>query len=132
MTEWRGLSENAVLAGHEEQLAEHGGRGGVRDMNVLRSALARPQHKAAYEDPDAAALAAVYAFGLCRDHPFIDGNKRAALLTAETLLLDNGFELIAGDAETLSAMIELADGGLTEDALAAWIRANIVPLPEGP
>lgn len=131
MTEWRWLSENAVLATHEEQLAEHGGRGGVRDMNVLR-ALARPQHKAAHEHADAAALAAAYAFGLCRDHPFIDGNKRAALLTAETFLLDNGFELVAGDAETLSAILELANGGLTEDALAAWIRTNIVPLPERP
>jgi death-on-curing protein len=128
MTAWRWLAESAVLAGHEEQLAEHGGRRGVRDLDLLRSALAGPQHKAAYEEVDAATLAAAYAFGISRNHPFFDGNKRAALLIAAVFLLDNGFDLIANDADVLSKMLELASGGLSEAALAAWMRANIVPL----
>jgi death on curing protein len=129
MTGWRWLCGNAVLAGHEEQLAEHGGRGGVRDMELLRSALAQPRHKATYEDADAAGLAAAYAFGIWRDHPFFDGNERAALLAAEAFLLDNGFELSASDTDTLSTIVALANGGLTEAALAAWIRANAASLP---
>jgi death on curing protein len=131
MKEWRWLSENAVLAGHDEQLAEHGGSVGMRDMDMLRSTLARPQNKAAYEDDaDAALLAAAYAFGISRNHPFVDGNKRAALLAAEAFLLDNGFELIADDAATLQMMTELASGNLTEEACAAWIRENVSPLEE--
>lgn len=126
---WRWLSEPALLAAQEEQLAEHGGRTGVRDVGLLRSALARPQNKAAYEDDaDAAALAAAYAFGICRDHPFVDGNKRAALIAAETFLIDNGFELTAGDADTLPAVQRLADGQTTEEKFADWLRKNIRPL----
>jgi death-on-curing protein len=123
---WRWLSEGALLAAQEEQLAEHGGRVGVRDIGLLRSALARPQNKAAYEaDTDAAALAAAYAFGICRNHPFVDGNKRAALIAAETFLLDNETELTASDADTLSAVMRLADGGMTEEGFADWLRANL-------
>lgn len=130
MTEWRWLSETAVIAGQEEQIAEHGGSVGVRDMDMLRSALARPQHKAAYSDePDAALLAAAYAFGISQNHPFVDGNKRTALLAAEAFLLDNGFELTAKDADTLQKILDLANGDLTEEAFAEWIRASIVSVP---
>lgn len=126
MTEWRWLSETAVIAGQEEQIAEHGGSVGVRDIGLLRSALTRPQNKAVYEDDaDAAALAAAYAFGISQNHPFIDGNKRTALLAAETFLLDNGFELTANDTDTLQKMLALAIGELTEEAFADWIRANL-------
>jgi death on curing protein len=121
---WRWLSEAALLAAQEEQLAEHGGRVGVRDIGLLRSA--RPQNKAAYEaDTDAAAWAAAYAFGICRNHPFVDGNKRAALLAAEAFLLDNGTELTASDADTLSAVMRLANGDMTEEEFADWLRANV-------
>ena len=129
MMKWRWLSEQVVLASHEEQLTEHGGRAGVRDIDLLRSALARPQNKDAYGNKaDAAMLAAAYAFGLCRNHPFIDGNKRAALLAAETFLLDNGFELVADDVAVLTAMLNLANGGSTEEAFAAWLRENIAAI----
>jgi death-on-curing protein len=127
MSGWRWLSEAVLLAAHEEQLAEHGGRVGVRDLELLRSALARPQHKAAYDEfVDAAALAAAYAFAICRNHPLIDGNKRAALLAAEAFLLDNGFELAAGDADVLAAVLALATGSLSEEEFAAFLRANLV------
>ena len=123
---WRWLSEAALLAAQEEQLAEHGGGIGVRDIGLLRSALARPQNKAAYEDnPDAAALAAAYAFGICRNHPFVDGNKRAALIAAEAFLIDNGFELTASDADTVSVMLRLANGEMAEDEFADWLRTNV-------
>lgn len=123
---WRWLSEAALLAAQEEQLAEHGGGIGVRDIGLPRSALARPQNKAAYEDnPDAAALAAAYAFGICRNHPFVDGNKRAALIAAEAFLIDNGFELTASDADTVSVMLRLANGEMTEGEFADWLRTNV-------
>jgi death on curing protein len=123
---WRWLSEAALVAAQEEQLVEHGGSAGVRDLGLLRSALARPQNKAAYEDAtDAAGLAAAYAFGICRNHPFVDGNKRAALIAAEAFLLDNGLELIASDADTLSAMMRLGKGDMTEEEFADWLRAKV-------
>jgi death-on-curing protein len=123
---WRWLSETALLAAQEEQLAEHGGGIGVRDIGLLCSALARPRNRAAYEAAtDAAGLAAAYAFGICRNHPFVDGNKRAALIAAEAFLLDNGLELTAGDADTLSATLRLANGDMNEEEFADWVRANV-------
>jgi death-on-curing protein len=123
---WRWLSEAALLAAQEQQVAEHGGSPGVRDQALLQSALARPQHKAAYENPDAADLAAAYAYGIARNHPFIDGNKRAALLATEAFLLDNGYELGADDVAIYDAVMKLASGEMNEDAFAAWLRATIV------
>jgi death-on-curing protein len=123
---WRWLSEPVILAAHDEQLAEHGGATGVRDLGLLKSALARPINRAAYADVDAADLAAAYAFGIARNHPFVDGNKRTALLAAEAFLLDNGFDLVADDAETLKAMLDLAAGETSEEAFAAWVRTNMV------
>lgn len=98
----------------------------MRDQALLQSALARPQHKAAYENPDAADLAAAYAYGIARNHPFIDGNKRAALLATEAFLLDNGYELGADDVAIYDAVMKLASGEMNEDAFAAWLRATIV------
>jgi death on curing protein len=123
---WRWLSEAALLAAQEQQVAEHGGSAGVRDQALLQSALARPQHKTAYESPDVANLAAAYAYGIVRNHPFIDGNKRAALLATEAFLLDNGYELRADDVATYDAVMKLASGEMNEDAFAAWLRATIV------
>ena len=119
---WVWLSERLVHAAHEEQLAEHGGPGGVRDAGMLASALSRPQHRAHYGAPDAAELAACYAFGIARNHPFVDGNKRTAFVALEVFLDLNGFCLEADDEDCVRVMLNLAAGELEEDALAAWIR----------
>ena len=91
------MDETIVLTLHEEHLAEHGGPVGLRDRGLLQSALARPCHLLAYEDPDTAALAAAYAFGIARNHPFVDGNKRTAFTVMALFLALNGYELIADD-----------------------------------
>lgn len=119
------LLKGVVLALHEEQLAEHGGPVGVRDESLLESALARPQNRWAYEQADFASLAAAYAFGIARNHPFTDGNKRAAWVVAETFLVLNGEDLLASDAEGLPVMLEVASGALDEDAFAIWIRERL-------
>jgi death-on-curing protein len=111
-----------VLAVHDEQLAEHGGAPGLRDEGLLDSALARPQHLLSYGDPDTAELAAAYAWGIARNHPLIDGNKRTALVAAELFLALNGHELQAEDADCVVTMLQLAAGDLSEGDLAAWIR----------
>ncbi|WP_038218047.1 type II toxin-antitoxin system death-on-curing family toxin [Xenophilus azovorans] len=121
---WVWLGTRLILAAHEEQLAEHGGPGGVRDPGMLESALARPQHRALYGTPDVADLAASYAFGLARNHPFVDGNKRAAFVAMEVFLELNGWSLTAGDEDCVTTILQLAAGQLEEDALAAWIRAH--------
>ena len=120
---------DVVLALHDEQLAAHGSATGVRDPGGLESALARPQNLAAYdEDADTAQLASAYAYGIARSHPFIDGNKRAALVTAELFLALNGYALTASDSECVITMHELASGALPEDSLATWFRDNSEPL----
>lgn len=118
------LSRAVVLAVHEEQLAEHGGAVGLRDAALLDAALHRPKNLAAYGDPpaDLPALAAAYAFGIARDHPFMDGNKRTSLVAAETFLALNGLALDVDDVELLTTWLALADGTLTEAALATWLR----------
>lgn len=121
------LLEEAVHAIHERQISEHGGSSGLRDEGLLQSALARPQHLAAYGDPppDLAALAASYAFGIARNHPFIDGNKRTALVVARTFLLVNGTNLEASQEEKYLTFLRLAEGSLPEEELAAWIRLRL-------
>src|SRR6185312_3303683 len=96
---WQWIDRSFALAVHDQQLATHGGIPGVRDEGLLDSALARPQNSAVYADPDLAGLAASYAFGLTRNHPFADGNKRTALVVCETFIVDNGGSLDATDAE---------------------------------
>jgi death-on-curing protein len=125
---WRWLSRAAVVAIHGEQVAEHGGAPGLRDAGLLESALARPQHAAAYGDPDAAALAAAYAFGIIRNHPFVDGNKRTGFVVGATFLLLNELDLAASEQEVVEHFWRLAEGSLSEEELAAWFRANLRPV----
>lgn len=119
------IATEVALAAHAEQLAEHGGGDGIRDAGMLDSAMARPQNLAQYGDPDAAALAAAYAFGIARNHPFIDGNKRTAAVVSETFLMLNGYALGATDAELVVAFVALAAGELSEDELADWFRQHL-------
>lgn len=127
MKEPRWLPKGPILAVHERQLAEHGGARGVRDEGLLESALARPQNLFAYGQSDAAALAGAYAFGMARNHPFIDGNKRTAFVACELFLAANGYELAASDEECLAMMLALAASEIDEAELAAWLRENVQP-----
>ena len=123
---WRWVAEDVVLAIHDEQIAEHGGLAGVRDNTLLLSALARPLHLATYEHPDVADLAASYAFGIARNHPFLDGNKRTAFVVAAGVFLPlNGYRLVASDGEKVRIMLSVAEGAMPEPEFAAWVRANI-------
>jgi death on curing protein len=126
--QWIWVALAVAEAAHAEQLAEHGGGAGVRDAGLLESAMARPLNLAVYGDPDAAALAAAYGFGIARNHPFADGNKRTAAVVAETFLVLNGYMLTASDAELVVAMLALAAGELSEDELADWFRGHIAPI----
>lgn len=123
---WRWISKQALLLLHAESLAEHGGGQGLRDEGLLDSALARPQNLAAYGEPDHAALAASYGLGVAKNHPFVDGNKRAALLATGLFLYLNGWRLTASQADTTLAMLSLAAGELSEDDFAAWLRRHSV------
>lgn len=114
------------MAAHAEQLAEHGGGDGVRDAGALESAMARPLNLAGYGDPDAADFAAAYAFGIARNHPFVDGNKRTAAVVSEAFLVLNGWTLAATDAELVVAFLALAAGELSEGEIADWFRERIV------
>lgn len=125
MTDWIWVDAGVALAIHDEQLAEHGGAAGVRDANAFESAMARPVNLAGYGKPDIAALAASYAFGLARNHAFVDGNKRTAYVVAEIFLAVNGIKLTSSDAEGILTFVALAAGDLGEDALADWFRAHI-------
>ena len=122
------LSRIAVDAVHDDQLSmlEHGGLPGVRDENVLESALARPQQKWHYGPAtDLSVLAAAYAFGLVKNHPYRDGNKRIGFLAMVTFLGINGRQFEATDAEVVSQFIALAEGNVSEDELADWIRSHV-------
>ena len=124
---WIWVTLDVALAAHLEQLSEHGGGEGVRDERLLDSAMARPQNLLAYGTPDAAALAAAYAFGIARNHPFVDGNKRTAAVVSETFLALNGYVLGATDAELVVAFLALAAGELSEEELADWFQGHITP-----
>jgi len=125
MAEWKWVSASGALAAHREQLAEHGGGEGVRDQGMFESAMARPQNLAVYGQPDAAALAASYAFGLARNHAFVDGNKRTAAVVCEGFLVKNGYRFNASNAELVPIFEELAAGELSESELAEWIRERV-------
>ena len=124
---WRWVDKRALLLLHAESLAEHGGSAGLRDEGLLDSALARPLNLVAYGEPDFADLAASYAFGLAKNHPFVDGNKRAAFLSAGLFLTLNGFRLTASQVDATQAMLALAGSELSEEAFARWLRANTSP-----
>ena len=125
MKRWRWVREDVVYAIHDHQLAEHGGPEGVRDAGALESALARPRNLAAYERPDAAALAAAYAYGLARNHPFADGNKRTAWVVARVFLAINGYRLEFDPPDAVRTIEALAAGTLSESELAAWFRQRV-------
>jgi death-on-curing protein len=128
------LESALVLAIHDRQLAEHGGSAGVRDEGLLESALARPQQLHAYDDPapDLADLAAALAYGLARNHPFVDGNKRTAAVCCETFIELNGATLDAADADLYEQYLVLAEGKLPERDFAAWLRERLRIAPRGP
>lgn len=119
------MSVSTALAIHREQIAEHGGGQGVRDHALLESAMSRPINLAAYGDPDLPDLAASYAFGIARNHPFVDGNKRTAAVVSEAFVDLNGRELSATDAEITVAFFDLAAGDTSEAEMADWFRERI-------
>jgi death-on-curing protein len=123
--DWLWVATDVAAASHAEQLAEHGGGEGVRDERLLDSAMARPRNLAAYGEPDAAALAAAYAYGIARNRPFVDENKRTAAVISETFLILNGYRLTATDAELVVAFVALAAGELSEDEIADWFRQRV-------
>jgi death on curing protein len=127
------LEKALVLAIHDRQVAEHGGSAGVRDEGLLESELARPQQLHAYGDPapDLANLAAALAYGLARNHPFVDGNKRTAAVCCETFIELNGATLEADDAELFPRYLALAEGKLAERDFAAWLRERLRPGARG-
>jgi len=126
LVRYRWIGIDTVLTVHREQIAEHGGTDGIRDRALLESALAKPQNALAYGDPTIAALAAAYAYGIARNHPFVDGNKRSAAVVSETFLMLNGWSLEASDAQLVAAFLALAAGELEEAELADWFSEHIV------
>jgi death-on-curing protein len=125
VTVW--LSDQLILAIHDEQLAEHGGSAGLRDPGLLDSALARPLNRAGYGEPDVAELAAVYALAIAQNHPFVDGNKRTAFVALELFLRLNGCQFTVGDAEAVVMMLAMAAGELADAEFVAWVRLNVAP-----
>jgi len=121
---WVWIDPTLISAIHDEQLAEHGGGAGVRDANLLASALARPEQLAHYGSPDVADLAAAYGCDISRNHPLIDGNKRTAFVAVELFLALNGFDLVADDAGCVLTMLDVAAGEIEEAEFAQWIRMH--------
>jgi len=124
MTVW--LTRELLLAVHDEQIAEHGGASGIRDIGLLESAIARPLNRAGYGKADLAELGALYALAIARNHPFVDGNKRTAFVALETFLVLNGLELTAGDAEATVMMLDMAAGTVSEAMFIEWVRTSVV------
>jgi death-on-curing protein len=125
MKEPRWLTVATIHTMHEELIAEHGGSSGVRDEGLLESALARPQNLLACGKPSLPEMAASYAFGIARNHPFVDGNKRTSLMAAFVFLGLNGQRLVAPEAEAVVMVQELASGACSEAEFAAWLAAHL-------
>ena len=123
---WEWVNPSVVLAIHDEQIAEHGGASGIRDSGLLDSALARPVNLAAYGDRDVSELAAAYAFGIVKNHPFVDGNKRVAFVVMRTFLLLNGSDLSAEPEACVVKMLAVAEGTVDQDQFAKWLRGQLV------
>jgi death-on-curing protein len=119
------ILERVVLAAHDCLLAAHGGAEGLRDASLLESALARPRQHYAYSYPDIVELAAIYTTGIVRNHPFVDGNKRAGFATGIAFLLLSGLVLQAAEEEATQAVLALAAGDLDEAGYADWLRSNV-------
>lgn len=129
MKEPRWVPRLVVEAIQADQIREHGGLAGLRDEGLLEAALARPRHQWAYKRrPDLAALAAAYAYGLIRNHPFHDGNKRVGFLTAVVFLGLNGHDVFADETDVVTTILGVAAGRVSEAALARWLRAHVQPL----
>ena len=122
---WVWIDPAVILAVHEEQLAEHGGAAGVRDAGLLESALARPRDLAYSGEPGVCELAAAYAFGLVKNHPLVDGNKRSAFVAAVLFLALNAWHLVATDADCVIAMLNLATGEISEAQFAVWLCERV-------
>jgi len=122
---WRWIDPAVIAAVHDRQLAEHGGSEGVRDAGGIESALARPLNLANYGNPDAADLAAAYAYGIAKNHGFVDGNKRTAWIAARLFLADNGYRLRFEPFDAIRTMEGVAGGTVTEAELAAWFRDRL-------
>ncbi len=126
---WRWIDQRLLMLLHDESLSMHGGASGLRDAGLLESALVRPENLAATAEPDVAALAAAYAFGLAKNHPFVDGNKRAAFLSVGLFLGLNGYRFSATQAQATVAVFGLAAGDLDEPTFAAWLRDHLAKRP---
>lgn len=124
MTGYVWIPEAAVMAMHDQQIAEHGGQIGVRDATLIHSALDRPRNQLTYGSPDAADLAAAYAYGLVLNHGFVDGNKRTGFLVAITFLDVNGYEFAASEDDAVRTVLAVASGEMSEGNLAEWLRRN--------
>jgi death-on-curing protein len=124
---WRWLTPRVVASIHQRQIQRHGGGFGTRDEGLLESALARPQNLAGYGEPTAFQLAASYAYGVARNHPFVDGNKRTAFVASVLFLRVNGQQFLAEQAEGAVVFIRLAAGEFSEAELAVWFRRNAEP-----
>ena len=125
---WNFVERDVAEALHHEQLRRHGGGTGLRDENALASALDRPKNKVAYGDPDVFELAAAYLYGIARNHPFVDGNKRAAFVVAAVFLIDDGYMLIADDGHVYEFVLAVAAGEIDEDGAARFFRDFCVPI----
>ncbi len=130
MTEWRWLSRQAIEIVHDDQLREHGGLPGFKDENALEAALARPINKAAYGEPDQFDLAAAYLFGLARNHPFLDGNKRIAFLASYMFLRLHGWKIETTQANVIAFVLAVAAGEIDEDGAARFLRDHSVPVSD--
>ena len=126
------IADGVVLAIHRRQLAEHGGLEGIRDEGLLESALYRAQNLLAYSEslPDVASLAAAYAYGIVKNHPFVDGNKRTAYVVMRTFLKLNGYDIQSSSEEKYQVWISLAEGKLSENELASWVRKHLFELKD--
>jgi death-on-curing protein len=122
---WRWVAHATIHSAHDRLLALHGGLPGVRDQGAIESALARPQHLATYGELDAADLAAAYAFGLVKNHGYVDGNKRTGWLAAELFLVLNGYRFVCDDATLVLSVERLAAGLTTQEQFAGWIREHL-------
>ena len=131
MSGWKWVSREVLLLLHDESLAEHGGMTGLRDEGLLDSALGRPPNLDHYGSPDIADLAASYGVGLAKNHPFVDGNKRAAFLAVGLFLRVNGQRLITSQADATQTVLDVAAGQMDEAAFAAWIRSHLQPVSRG-
>jgi death-on-curing protein len=128
VSDWIWLEREEAIAIHEMALAQHGGLAGLREESLLLSALDKPKNKHAYERSDLATLAASYAFGIVRNHPFLDGNKRTGFLLAATFIELNGLAFFASEPAVVENTLALAAGTLSEEKYATWLRENSLPL----